>query len=104
MIECNMMGCIDCEWDDTINECIEKEEETISDNTNSNSDISDEEWAELFEEFKDELGNEIQFGDTLIVQYSFNSRKIANIEIINRLINKEDYDPKRYDLNTELLK
>ena len=104
MIECNMMGCIDCEWDDTINECIEKEEETISENTNSNSDISDEEWAELFEEFKDELGNEIQFGDTLIVQYSFNSRKIANIEIINRLINKEDYDPKRYDLNTELLK
>ena len=104
MIECNMMGCIDCEWNNTINKCIEKEEETISENTNSNSDISDEEWAELFEEFKDELGNEIQFGDTLIVQYSFNSRKIANIEIINRLINKEDYDPKRYDLNTELLK
>ena len=70
----------------------------------SDSDISDEEWAELFEEFQEELGNEVQFGDTLIVKYSFNSRKISNIEIINRIINKEDYDRKRYDLNAELLK
>ena len=55
-------------------------------------------------EIKEELGNEMQFGDTLIIEYSFNSRKISNVEIMNRIINFEDYDRKRYDLNSELLK
>ena len=104
MIECNMNGCAACGWDDVLEECVEKEEEAIIDDNNSDNDISDEEWAELFEEFNEELDNEMQFGDTLIVQYSFNSRKISNIEIIDRLINIEDYDRKRYDLNAELLK
>ena len=105
MIECNMNDCIACDWDE-INGCIEREEEEVIDGTinGSDSDITDEEWAELFEEFEEELGNEMQFGDTLIVEYSFNSRKISNIEIMNRLINIEDYDRKRYDLNAELLK
>ena len=102
MIECNMNGCIGCEWNATTSQCIEKEEEIVADN--SNTYISDEEWTAIFEEFEDELGNEMQFGDTLIIQYSFNSRKISNVEIINRLINKEDYDRKRYDLNADLLK
>ena len=105
MIECNMLGCAACEWDDVLEECIEKEEELIAEENNSSgSDISDEEWNELFAEFQEELGNEVQFGDTLVVKYSFNSRKISNIEIINRVINKEDYDRKRYDLNVDLLK
>ena len=43
MIECNMLGCIGCEWDDVLEECIEKEEEIVIDDSNSESDISDEE-------------------------------------------------------------
>ena len=104
MIECNMLGCIGCEWDDVLEECIEKEEENVIDDSNSESDISDEEWELLFAEYQEELANEMQFGDTLVIKYSFNSRKISNVEIVNRTINKEDYDPKRYDLNAELLK
>jgi len=104
MIECNMNGCIGCDWDN-LNGCIERENtETIIESNNSSSDISDEEWAELFAEFEEELDNEMQFGDTLIIKYSFNSRKISNVEIMNRLINIEDYDPKRYDLNVDLLR
>ena len=104
MIECNMNDCLGCEWDD-VEGCIEKEEEEfVDDNIASIDDVDDAEWAELFQEFEEELGNEMQFGDTLIIQYSFNKRKISNVEIINRIINFEDYDRKRYDLNSELLK
>ena len=102
LIECNMKGCSNCIYDDE-NGCIEIIEEETVDNSQGESDVSDEEWAELFAEYEDELSNEVQFGDTLIVQYSFNSRKIANVEIMNRLVNLEDYDRKRYDLNSESL-
>ena len=84
--------------------CIEIIDDEVVEDSQSESDVSDEEWAELFAEYEEELGNEIQFGDTLIVQYSFNSRKISNVEIMNRLVNMEDYDRKRYDLNAEYLK
>ena len=47
MIECNMNGCAACGWDDVLEECVEKEEEAIIDDNNSDNDISDEEWAEL---------------------------------------------------------
>ena len=65
--------------------------------------ISDDEWDSLFEEFETELKNEIEFGDTLKVSYSFESRFISSYEIINRTINIEDYDRKRYNLDANLL-
>lgn len=103
LIECNMQGCQNCIWQDSKG-CIEVIDDEIVEGNQSDSEVSDEEWAELFSEYEEELGNEIQFGDTLIVQYSFNSRKISNVEIMNRLVNMEDYDRKRYDLNSEYLK
>jgi hypothetical protein len=44
----------------------------------------------------------MQFGDSLIVEYSYKERYISDIEIINRVLNLEDYDRKRYDLNSAL--
>jgi len=112
-IEKNMIDCSDyknieqCEADENcswnLEECITNEvEESLSDNTfedDSDEDfMSDEEWDDLFSEFEDELKNEIEFGDTLKVKYNFKSRFISAYEIVNRSINIEDYDRKRYDL------
>jgi hypothetical protein len=94
---------IECSWDLELG-CIDNIlEEVNNDNIEDGDDnISDEEWDELFSDFEDELKNELEFGDTLKVKYNFKSRFISGYEIINRTINIEDYDRKRYDLNSEL--
>ena len=113
-IEKNMIDCSDydineclddsnCVW--TAEGCIENkvEEDIVEDNIEDDDDfISDDEWDDLFSEFEDELKNEIEFGDTLKVKYNFKSRFISAYEIVNRTINIEDYDRKRYDLNNSL--
>mgnify|MGYP003303812553 CR=1 FL=1 len=60
MIECNMQGCQNCMWEDSKG-CIEVLDEEEAVDNQSASDVSDEEWAELFAEYEEELGNEIQF-------------------------------------------
>lgn len=85
-------GCIDNVIEDTSNDASEGDE----------GDISDDEWEDLFADFEDELKNELEFGDTLKVKYNFKSRFISAYEIINRTINIEDYDRKRYDLTNQL--
>tara|TARA_B100000676_G_scaffold224626_1_gene222060 strand:- start:371 stop:2023 length:1653 start_codon:yes stop_codon:yes gene_type:complete len=120
MIEENMQNCsdynkesacladADCLWD-LEKGCIESrpEVESIVNNEDDDLDddfISDDEWDDLFADFEEELQNEIEFGDTLKVKYNFKSRFISNYEIINRTINIEDYDRKRYDLTEKLYK
>ena len=83
-------------------------EENVSNIENKDDDmgedfISDDEWDDLFDEFEDELKNEVEFGDTLKVKYNFKSRFISAYEIVNRVINVEDYDRKRYNLTKNLL-
>ena len=85
-------GCIDNVIEDASNDASEGDE----------GDISDDEWEDLFADFEDELKNELEFGDTLKVKYNFKSRFISAYEIINRTINIEDYDRKRYDLTNQL--
>ena len=85
-------GCIDNVIEDASNDASEGDE----------GDISDDEWEDLFADFEDELKNELEFGDTLKVKYNFKSRFISAYEIINRTINVEDYDRKRYDLTNQL--
>ena len=120
-IEKNMIDCADykselsciekekCDWSEE-EICIEiineAEKEIFEDNLDEGSEefVSDDEWAALFEEFDTEMQNEIEFGDSLKVSYNFQSRFISNCEIINRTINVEDYDRKRYNLNKEYLK
>ena len=101
VIECNMNGCLNCDWSEAEG-CIKKEEEEQIEDSNEPSDISDKEWQELFAEYEEVLQNEMQFGDSLIVEYSYKERYISDIEIINRVLNLEDYDRKRYDLNSAL--
>ena len=102
VIECNMNGCLNCDWIESEG-CIKKEEEDdLISGSNESSDISDDEWNELFADYEDVLQNEMQFGDSLIVEYSYKARYISNIEIIDRVLNLEDYDRKRYDLNSKL--
>ena len=93
----------ECIWD--LEEgCIDNIVEDISDGDSQGDegDISDDEWEDLFADFEDELKNELEFGDTLKVKYNFKSRFISAYEIINRTINIEDYDRKRYDLTDNL--
>ena len=93
----------ECIWD--LEEgCIDNIVEDISDGDSQGDegDISDDEWEDLFADFEDELKNELEFGDTLKVKYNFKSRFISAYEIINRTINIEDYDRKRYDLTDHL--
>ena len=116
MIDCadyrSELSCIEqekCDWNEE-EVCVEIineiEEEIFEDNLSEDSEdfVSDDEWAALFEEFDNEMQNEIEFGDSLKVSYDFQSRFISNCEIINRTINIEDYDRKRYNLNEEYLK
>ena len=120
MIEENMQNCsdhnkesacladADCLWD-LEKGCVESRSEVESIVNNEDDDldddfISDDEWDDLFADFEEELQNEIEFGDTLKVKYNFKSRFISNYEIINRTINIEDYDRKRYDLTKKLSK
>ena len=124
LIENNMMDCSDyttelsciekdkCDWLIGKEECIEIVEEIIEEEniyTNNQLDegsedfVDDEEWDSLFEEFESDLKNEMEFGDTLKVSYSFKSRFISNYEIIDRTINVEDYDRKRYNLDNGAL-
>ena len=95
----------DCIWD-LENGCIDsvkEDDDELTNDENSGDDfISDDEWDDLFADFEDELKNEIEFGDTLKVKYEFKSRYISAYEIINRTINIEDYDRKRYDLTKDL--
>tara|TARA_Y100001968_G_scaffold160336_1_gene146552 strand:- start:5222 stop:6892 length:1671 start_codon:yes stop_codon:yes gene_type:complete len=96
----------DCTWDLELG-CIDNviiSEDTSNKNTESDDEniISDDEWDDLFADFEDELKNELEFGDTLKVKYDFKSRFISGYEIINRTINIEDYDRKRYDLTNKL--
>ena len=95
----------DCIWDLELG-CIDnikiKENTSNEDAENDDDFISDDEWDDLFADFEDELKNELEFGDTLKVKYDFKSRFIAGYEIINRTINIEDYDRKRYDLTSKL--
>lgn len=97
---------IECMWD-LEKGCIdnivkENDQNNDIDSTDNEADISDDEWDDLFADFEDELKNELEFGDTLKVKYNFKSRYISGYEIINRTINIEDYDRKRYDLNEKL--
>ena len=97
---------IECMWD-LEKGCIdnivkENDQNNDIDSTDNEADISDDEWDDLFADFEDELKNELEFGDTLKVKYNFKSRYISGYEIINRTINIEDYDRKRYDLNKKL--
>ena len=113
-IEKNMIDCSDYDMDECSNNescvwtkegCIKNkvEEDIIEDDIEGDDDfISDDEWDDLFSEFEDELKNEIEFGDTLKVKYNFKSRFISAYEIVDRTINIEDYDRKRYDLNNSL--
>lgn len=97
----------DCIWDlekGCIDNNVEESNDTEIDTNQDEDFISDDEWDDLFADFEDELKNEIEFGDTLKVKYEFKSRFISGFEIINRTINIEDYDRKRYDLTTELSK
>ena len=122
LIEYNMKNCADytterscieeekCDWIQgegcmEIINIIEEENLSVDKSLEQDSEdfISDDEWASLFEEFETELKNEIEFGDTLKVSYSFESRFISSYEIINRTINIEDYDRKRYNLDANLL-
>ena len=115
-IENNMIQCSDysnqtscsadnnCLWDlklGCIDNIIEEDDENIVENEDDDF-ISDDEWDDLFADYEDELKNEIEFGDTLKVKYNFRSRFISAYEIINRTINIEDYDRKRYDLTNSL--
>ena len=95
----------DCIWDLELGciDNVEIKEDASNENAENDDDfISDDEWDDLFADFEDELKNELEFGDTLKVKYDFKSRFIAGYEIINRTINIEDYDRKRYDLTSEL--
>jgi len=122
LIENNMMNCPEyttelsciekekCDWfeEQGCIEIINIDEENLSIDDasleqNEEDFVSDDEWASLFEEFERELKNEIEFGDSLKVSYSFESRFISNYEIIERTINIEDYDRKRYNLNNDFL-
>ena len=122
LIEYNMKNCADyiterscieeekCDWIQgegciEIINIIEEENLSVDKSLEQDSEdfISDDEWDSLFEEFETELKNEIEFGDTLKVSYSFESRFISSYEIINRTINIEDYDRKRYNLDANLL-
>ena len=95
----------DCSWD-LEKGCIDNTVEQNSSNEDIQDDgddfISDDEWDDLFADYEDELKNELEFGDTLKVEYNFKSRFISGYEIVNRTINIEDYDRKRYDLINQL--
>ncbi len=94
----------DCVWD-LEQGCIDNlvEQDDSSNSLQDDEDgISDDEWEDLFADFEDELKNELEFGDTLKVKYNFKSRFISGYEIIDRIINIEDYDRKRYDLTNQL--
>lgn len=91
----------DCSWD-LEKGCIDNVEEEVLNENIDDDFISDDEWDNLFADYEDELKNELEFGDTLKVKYNFKSRFISGYEIINRIINIEDYDRKRYDLVDQL--
>jgi len=95
----------DCSWD-LEKGCIDNAVEQNASNEDIQDDgddfISDDEWDDLFSDYEDELKNELEFGDTLKVEYNFKSRFISGYEIVNRTINIEDYDRKRYDLINQL--
>ena len=100
--------CLDdsiCSWD-LEKGCIDNIVEQNASNEDIQDDgddfISDDEWDDLFADYEDELKNELEFGDTLKVKYNFKSRFISGYEIVNRTINIEDYDRKRYDLIDQL--
>ena len=68
LLECNMNGCIGCQWS-KIEGCFKIDEEEEYDN------LDDDEWTELFKEFELGLMNkEMHFGDSLIVQYNIKEK------------------------------
>lgn len=84
------------------NEMLSEKDSFTETDEETSDDLNDIDWLELLamvDELKRDLKTEVEFGDTLKVQYSFKIRKISNIEIINRRINVEDYDRKRYDIS-----